>query len=151
MMMMVCIMFCQQAFTIIFKCGSTIKQITGFSLLGLSAVIGFLSIRKRVNWHWLGQYKFWRIAHTLIGVAALAALFVHTGFNLGSNLNRWLMVTFLLAAIVGGLTGMVTAREHAVLSSGDRSYRTLFTWIHILVLWPMPVLLLLHIVTVYAY
>jgi nitrite reductase (NADH) large subunit len=129
----------------------TIKQITGFTLLGLSALIAFLSVRKRVGWTWLGQYKFWRIAHTLIGLAALSVLFFHTGFNLGSNLNRWLMVTFLAVGVIGSATGIVTAREHEALAAGKRSYRPLFTWLHILAFWPLPVLLLLHIVTVYAY
>jgi nitrite reductase (NADH) large subunit len=129
----------------------TIKQITGFTLLGLSALIAFLSVRKRLTWRWLGQYKIWRVAHTVIGMAALAVLFFHTGFNLGNNLNRWLMVTFLTVAVVGSITGFVTAREHTVLAAGERSYRPFFTWLHILAFWPLPVLLLLHVVTVYAY
>lgn len=129
----------------------TIKQITGFTLLGLSAVIAFLSVRKRLTWRWLGHYKFWRVAHTIIGLAALAVLFFHTGFNLGNNLNRWLMVTFLTVAVVGSVTGIVTAREHTALAAGRTSYRPLFTWLHILAFWPLPVLLLLHVVTVYAY
>ena len=129
----------------------TIKQFTGFTLLGLSALIAFLSVRKRLSWRWLGQYKFWRIAHTVIGMAALAVLFFHTGFNLGNNLNRWLMVTFLAVAVIGSVTGIVTAREHVALADGRTSYRPLFTWLHILAFWPLPVLLLLHVVTVYAY
>jgi nitrite reductase (NADH) large subunit len=129
----------------------TTKQITGYSLLALSVVIAFLSVRKKIKARWLGGYKFWRVAHTLIGLAALAALFFHTGFSLGSNLNRWLMVTFLVVAIAGSLTGIATAREHAVLANGGASRRALFTWLHILAFWPLPVLLLLHIVTVYAY
>ena len=48
-----------------------------------------------------------------VGTAALAVLFMHTGFNLGQNLNRWLMLTFLAVAVAGSLTGIVTAREHA--------------------------------------
>ncbi|MGD9920743.1 MAG: FAD-dependent oxidoreductase [Pseudorhodoplanes sp.] len=128
-----------------------IKQITGFTLLGLSALIAFLSVRKRLSWRWLGHYKFWRVAHTVIGLSALAVLFFHTGFNLGNNLNRWLMVTFLAVAVIGSLTGIVTAREHAALAAGRTSYRPLFTWLHILAFWPLPVLLLLHVLTVYAY
>jgi nitrite reductase (NADH) large subunit len=45
----------------------------------------------------------------------------------------------------------VTAREHKTLAAGKASYRPLFTWLHILAFWPLPVLLLLHVVTVYAY
>lgn len=127
------------------------KQVSGFTLLGLSAVIAFLSVRKRIKARWLGHYKFWRIVHTAIGTAALAVLFMHTGFRLGNNLNFWLMTTFLTVAAVGSVTGLVTARDHKLLSSGKASPRDAVVWLHILTFWPMPVLLMLHIVTVYAY
>jgi nitrite reductase (NADH) large subunit len=129
----------------------TWKQVTGFALLGLSALIAFLSVRKRVGMRWLGDYRFWRIVHATVGVAALAILFLHTGFHLGSNLNLWLMATFLTVATIGSLTGIVTAREHALLAKGNASPRRGFVWLHILTFWPMPVLLFLHVVTVYAY
>jgi nitrite reductase (NADH) large subunit len=76
---------------------------------------------------------------------------MHTGFNLGHNLNRWLMVTFLSLAVAGSIAGAVTAREHAALAKGKPSYRSATTWLHILALWPLPLLLILHVVTVYAY
>jgi nitrite reductase (NADH) large subunit len=129
----------------------TIKQVTGFTLLGLSALVAFLSVRKRVRQRWLGDYRFWRIVHTTLGAAALGVLFLHTGFNLGNNLNRWLMLTFLAVAALGSLTGVVTAREHVTLATGKTSRRKALTWLHILAFWPMPVLLMLHVVTVYAY
>lgn len=127
------------------------KQVTGFTLLGLSALVAFLSVRKRVTMRWLGDYRFWRIVHATVGASALAVLFLHTGFHLGDNLNLWLMATFLSVAVAGSVTGVVTAREHAVLAKGRSSPRRAFVWLHILTFWPMPVLLLLHIVTVYAY
>jgi nitrite reductase (NADH) large subunit len=129
----------------------TSKQVTGFTLVGLSALIAFLSVRKRIKATWLGGYKFWRIVHAAVGTAALAILFLHTGFHLGHNLNFWLMATFLAIAVAGSLTGVVTAREHALLSTGKASPRKAFVWLHIFTFWPMPVLLLLHVVTVYAY
>ena len=97
----------------------TWKQVTGFTLVGLSAVVAFLSVRKRIRWSWLGDYGWWRIVHTLIGAAAIAVLFLHTGFNLGNNLNRWLMATFLTVIAAGSITGLVSAREHAVLAEGQ--------------------------------
>lgn len=127
------------------------KQITGFTLLGLSALIAFLSVRKRIKVRWLGAYKFWRILHAAVGVAALAILFLHTGFHLGNNLNFWLMATFLTVAVAGSVTGIVTAREHTLLSNGKSSPRNALTWLHIVTFWPMPILLVLHVVTVYAY
>lgn len=127
------------------------KQVSGFTLLGLSAVVAFLSVRKRIKARWLGHYKFWRIVHAAIGTAALAVLFMHSGFRLGNNLNFWLMATFLTVAVVGSVTGLVTARDHKLLSNGKASPRAALVWVHILTFWPMPVLLMLHIVTVYAY
>lgn len=127
------------------------KQVSGFTLVGLSALVAFLSVRKRVGFKWLGDYRFWRIVHTTVGAALLAILFLHTGFSLGQNLNRWLMVTFLAVAAVGSITGVITAREHAVFAGGRASPRVAFVWLHILACWPLPVLLLLHVVTVYAY
>ena len=123
----------------------TWKQVTGFSLVALSLVVAFLSVRKRIGWSWLGGYAWWRIVHALVGAAAVAVLFLHTGFNLGHNLNRWLMVTFLALAVAGGVTGIVTAREHVVLAAGRPSRRRAVTWLHILALWPLPLLLILHV------
>jgi nitrite reductase (NADH) large subunit len=127
------------------------KQLTGFTLLGLAALVAFLSVRKRVGLKWLGEFRFWRIVHTSVGAGALAVLFLHTGFNLGSNLNRWLMASFLAVAVLGGVTGIVTGREHSALNRGRRSLRAATAWLHILAFWPLPLLLLLHVVTVYAY
>jgi nitrite reductase (NADH) large subunit len=62
-----------------------------------------------------------------------------------------LMVTFLAVAIAGSVTGIVTAREHAVLAKGKPSRRDAVIWLHILAFWPLPLLLILHVVTVYAY
>ena len=129
----------------------TWKQVTGFTLVGLAAIVAFLSIRKRIGFAWMGNFNWWRLVHAAIGATTLAVLFIHTGFNLGSNLNQWLMVTFLVVAFSGSVTGMVTAREHKVLAGGKRSRRNVMTWIHMLALWPLPLLLALHVMTVYAY
>jgi nitrite reductase (NADH) large subunit len=130
---------------------NTWKQISGYSLVSLSLLIAALSVRKRIKARWLGDYRFWRVIHAVLGAGALAVLFMHTGFNLGSNLNLWLMLTFLTVAAAGSLTGFIAAREHTVLARGKRSSRTAATWIHILAFWPFPLLLMLHVVTVYAY
>ena len=129
----------------------TWKQVTGFTLVALSLLVALLSVRKRIGWAWLGGYAWWRIVHALVGAAAIAVLFLHTGFNLGNNLNRWLMMTFLALVAAGSVAGILTAREHAVLARGGPSRRPAAIWPHILALWPLPLLLILHVVTVYAY
>ena len=129
----------------------TWKQVTGFTLVGLSAIVAFLSIRKHLSWRWLGSYRGWRIVHAAIGAAVLGVLFLHTGFHLGENLNRWLMMTFIAVIAAGCITGIATAREHRVLAKGAMSWRNALTWTHILAFWPLPLLLFVHVVTVYAY
>ncbi len=129
----------------------TTKQITGFSLLGLSALVAFMSLRKRAGWHWLGGYRVWRLLHALAGTLALGVLFLHTGFHLGVNLNRWLMLTFLAVTVAGAAAGLVTAIEHRLQARQIPSRRQALAWLHIFAFWPLPLLLFIHIVTVYAY
>jgi nitrite reductase (NADH) large subunit len=61
------------------------------------------------------------------------------------------MLTFLAVAVAGSATGLLVAREHLVSAGSARSRRALATWLHILAFWPLPLLLVLHVVTVYAY
>jgi len=85
----------------------------------------------------------------------IAGLFVHTGFHLGENLNGWLMGLFLVLSAVGAVAGVVTAVEHKLLNGPMKGARTaprsLPVWAHILLLWPLPLLLGAHIATVYFY
>ncbi len=91
------------------------KQWTGYTLLALSALAAVLSLRKRVPLlRKLGDYGGWRVVHLVIGSLALIALFAHTGFRLGSNLNFWLMASFLSLGLAGGLAGLATALEHRI-------------------------------------
>ncbi|MDX1453475.1 MAG: FAD-dependent oxidoreductase, partial [Oleiphilaceae bacterium] len=80
------------------------KQVTGFSLLGLSLIGLLMSLRKRLGWAWMGQFAAWRGAHVVIGVLCLGMLALHTGLHMGVNLNRWLLVDFLLVLGLGGLS-----------------------------------------------
>lgn len=123
------------------------KQVSGFLLLALASLAAFLSIRKRIRKRKLGSYDAWRILHVAVGALALAVLFIHSGFNLGANLNFWLMACFLTLSIAGAITGIFTALEHKF---GGAARRPL-VWLHIIAFWPLPVLLLVHIVSSYAY
>ena len=66
----------------------TWKQVSGFILLGLSALAAALFMRKRLGWVRLGQFASWRFVHVALGTLTLAVLFLHTGFRLGAHLNR---------------------------------------------------------------
>ncbi len=131
----------------------TWKQVSGFILLGLSALAAALFMRKRLGWVRLGQFTSWRFAHVALGTLTLAVLFLHTGFRLGAHLNRWLMLSFLGLAFAGGLAGAATALEHRVFATAGRAaqVRTLSFWLHLLAFWPLPLLLAAHILTVYFY
>ena len=126
------------------------KQASGFSILGLSALILTLSLRKRVRRFTFGDFPLWRVMHALLGTLTLAALLVHTGGRLGSNLNFALNAVFLGVAGVGAIAGTLIALEHRIGAAATRLRRA-WTWSHILVFWPLPMLLLLHVFKTYYY
>ena len=127
------------------------KQISGFSLLGLCLLSLGLSIRKRTRSNALGSFGFWRFLHTVLGTSALAAVGVHTGFRLGANLNFVLMSCFLALVAVGSIASMVVAVERYLPALYAGRLRRIWTTAHILLFWPMPVLVLFHIICAYYY
>jgi nitrite reductase (NADH) large subunit len=126
------------------------KQASGYTLLGLSALTLLLSLRKRVKRISLGDFAGWRVAHVVIGVLAVLTLAIHTGGRMGSNLNFALAASFGGAVVLGAVSGALTAREHR---GGARAVarRRQGVWLHIVVLWPLPALLGLHIVSAYYF
>lgn len=128
------------------------KQATGWTVAGVTAVSLLLSLRKRVKWVSWGDYGWWRATHSLLGVLTLVGLFAHTGWRLGENLNFWLMATFLATNVAGGFTGVLSGLEGKL--SGEsarrvRAWRPRLTWLHVLTFWPVPVLLVLHVIGAY--
>jgi len=130
------------------------KQTSGYVLLALSALAAILSLRKRMpGFHRLGGFTGWRVFHLIVGAAALTALIAHTGFRLGANLNLWLMATFLALALAGAAAGLATALEHRLFASARSAarLRSVAFWLHLAALWPLPLLLTLHVLSVYYY
>ena len=81
-------------------------------------------------------------------------LYLHTGFHFGYNLNFWLMLVFVVLNLLGGLAGIVSALENAKnlsVASFARRYRRPLVWMHIVLFWPLPVLVAFHIFSVYEY
>lgn len=121
------------------------KRYSGYTLLGLSLLLSLVALRKRIRAFSLFRFSSWQLVHVLAGVAAVAGLAAHTGFRFGANLNAWLMVCFTLLLLVGGLAGLATAR----VEGGGRQRWTWLRrgalWAHIVLLWPLPVLLGFHI------
>ena len=131
-----------------------IKQITGYTLMGIFLIGLLLSLRKRIKWFRFGHFAYWRVFHTAFGIIALIALFVHTGFRFGHNLNFWLMFTFVALNLLGALAGVVAAIESKGNSKAAltaRRFRPVLVYGHLVLFWPLPVLLTFHILSVYLY
>ncbi|MFC3150775.1 FAD-dependent oxidoreductase [Litoribrevibacter euphylliae] len=127
------------------------KQVTGFTLLGLTLIGLIMSLRKRLNWSWMGQFAYWRTLHTVLGMVCVAVLIFHTGFHLGVNLNQLLMINFLAVIALGAMAGAVVGLSHKLPISAALNVRKTWTWLHILVTWPLPALLAAHILSVYYF
>jgi len=127
------------------------KQVSGFTLLGLSAIGMLMALRKRLSWHWLGEFAYWRLLHIALGTLCALLLVLHTGLHLGSNLNRVLILNFLAVLVLGAATGAIVAISHQMKPARSRRLRKLTAWLHILVTWPLPALLGIHILSVYYF
>ena len=129
------------------------KQVSGYTLLALCVAAGALSLRKRTSRLRFGDFAGWRVVHTVVGVATLLTLFVHTGFRLGSNLNTWLMLSLLGLAMAGGAAGFASALEHKLFATAGPAarVRALSFWLHLLAFWPLPLLVAALVLTVYFY
>jgi nitrite reductase (NADH) large subunit len=98
-----------------------------------------------------GSYGAWRLVHVALGVVLVAALVVHTGFHLGENLNRYLMLSFLTVALMGAASGGIVALEGKLGHAGGARARRISLWLHIIACWPLPTLLGFHILSVYYF
>lgn len=125
------------------------KQVSGFSLLGVTIIGLILSLRKRLRWEFLGKFSNWRLIHTGMGVIALSVLLAHTGANLGEQLNRWLMLNFLLVSVIGGTLGLAIAFSSSQFFR-DRLRKFSF-WLHVLTVWPLPILIGAHVLSSYYF
>ena len=128
------------------------KQFTGYTLLGFSVVALILSLRKRWTRFSFGDFGTWRFAHALIGVGTLIFLIAHTGFRFGNNLNQVLMASFLALNLVGTFAGGITAVvvRHGTGATTHRWQNRLIQ-AHTVLFWPLPILILFHIIAVYYF
>ncbi len=130
---------------------SLLKQISGFSILGLIAIGLIVSLRKRVARFSIGDYDLWRMSHVVLGIAALVMLIIHTGFRFGSELNLLLMMNFLLLAVAGANASTVVATEHHMVPAMAKKQRKLWNKVHLLLFWSLPVLLGFHVLKTYYF
>lgn len=127
------------------------QRATGFTILGISAATLLLSLRKRLSWVKWGDFGWWRVLHAALGVFGLVMLVAHTGLRLGSNFNRVLMLDFLGLIAVGALAGTVTSLEARLDVRAARQLRAFWTWAHVVLVWPLPVLLTFHVLSAYYF
>lgn len=130
------------------------KQVTGYTLLGISVAGLLLSLRKRFAWFKFGDYGFWRSLHSILGLMTLVGFLVHTGLRLGHNFTFALALTFLSLNLLGAFTGVTAALESRFtgeLARNLRAWRPKLAQLHIWLFWPLPALVLFHIISVYYY
>ena len=128
-----------------------LKQISGYSLMAVFLIGLLISLRKRLSWFKWGQFASWRFFHSAFGLISLGVLWAHTGFHFGANLNWWLMFVFVALNLLGAVAGIVAAMEARNNSERARRLRPILTKAHLLLFWPLPVLLTFHILSVYLY
>ena len=130
---------------------SVIKQITGFTVAGISFFSLLYSLRKRLGWFRIGKLGIWKTFHVLSGFLAIIVLFFHTGLSWGYNLNFLLATNFLTLNTLGALAAV---NYSAKLDSSSFAQNRIRYWLirsHILFFWPYPILLFIHLYSVYQY
>ena len=125
------------------------RQISGFTMLGLTVLSLLLSLRKRIPWVRFLKFDIWRNTHVLLTTLALGVLIVHTGISMGEGMNRWLIVDFLAIAAVGFGSALFAAMEGRWTSVRTQSVKRALVLGHIISFWPLPILLGFHIASVY--
>ena len=131
------------------------QQWSGYMLLGLSALglVIAVIIKKRLVARIAASHG-WRLFHIVLGIACVLALFAHTGFRFGANVNAALMGFYLAALLSGALAGAAIGgtprlRKMGVRKTG-RQNRVLIG-LHAIAICPLPALLAVHVLTVYLY
>ena len=131
--------------------GAVWKRVTGFTLVGLALASLLFSLRKRVKAVQVGKVSVWRAVHASLGALTLVTLVAHTGFRLGHNLNFVLAISFLSLALAGGLAAGVTALENRFAGPAARRLRAVWTAVHFALVWPLPALVLFHVLAAYYF
>jgi nitrite reductase (NADH) large subunit len=99
----------------------------------------------------LGNFNHWRMLHIILGTALLLILGLHTGLQLGSNLNFVLILVFLTVAFTGALASAVVAMEPRMTPGMAKRARWFVNQLHLVMFWPLPVLLTFHIISFYYF
>jgi nitrite reductase (NADH) large subunit len=127
------------------------KQVTGYAVVGFGLASLLLSLRKRWKRFVYSDVPIFRVVHGGLACLALMMLGLHTGLHLGANLNRLLMIDFLALSQLGAVAAGVTALSHWWSPGTAQNRRLVSSQAHLMLFWPLPVLLALHILGAYFY
>ena len=120
------------------------------SLLGLSIAV---IVKKRLVVRFARSHP-WRLTHLVLGASCLIALFAHTGFRFGANLNGLLMGCYLVVLCSGALSEVALRVASGVqlvgLGTPGKRRRALIR-LHVVALCPLPALLVVHVLTAYSF
>jgi len=125
------------------------KQFSGYTLVAAMALSLLITWRKRARGARAGDTSSWRIAHVALAALAGMVLLAHTGGRVGVNLNLALSATFLTALLLGAVSALAVAREHK--GMGAVRVRRRMVWVHLAFTWPLPALLVAHILKAYFF
>ena len=131
------------------------QQWSGYLLLALSVagLVIAVIIKKRLVARIAGSHR-WRLSHIVFGIACVLALFAHTGFRFGVNVNAALMGFFLAALLSGALAGVAIGGAQRLREMGfgkTGKPRRVLLWVHVAAICPLPALLAVHILAAYLY
>lgn len=130
----------------------TFKQISGFSIVGLTTLgVALVVTKKRIVPARGGSVDIWRWSHVVLSFTAMLALAIHTGGRLGSGLNFWLLACILSLILAGVAQTGVIAVAHQLRAGTARRIRWGSAWLHVLLFWPIPILLLFHVIKSYYF
>lgn len=128
---------------------SSYRQISGFTMLGLLSLGMLVGLRKRIKRFRFLTFATWRWFHVVLSTLCLAILFLHTGLGATQGLNRWLMLCFSSAVGLGVVATVLTHWESRSPGIMSKSVKRWLTTAHLASVWPLPVLLSFHILSVY--
>jgi nitrite reductase (NADH) large subunit len=128
-----------------------LHQATGYALLGMVLLALLLPLRKRLPFLRGGSLPVWKLAHALLGTVGVLTLVSHTGLRLGHGLNLALSASFLALNLFGAFAAGALAWMERRPTPSASAMRTWLAWGHVLLFWPLPLLLVFHVWSVYLF
>lgn len=128
---------------------SVVRQITGYLLFAAIIFSAWWGMRRRSKRLTNAPSKLTLKGHAFIAATAVVIWFAHTGGRMGYELNFWLFLSFAAVLIVGAASATLW-----ILAAKKDKARVALPWLrqlHWLALFPLPALLLFHIIKTYYF